>query len=96
VAGGSLTEMPLAALVRRADLPLREGETIALERLSIEVLEVGELGPVRVSFKFSESLDSDSIGLLVLSMAGLKRLSPLPVGAELTTPGLMVPKLPGM
>jgi hypothetical protein len=96
VAGGSLTEMPLAALVRRADLPLREGETIALERLSIEVLEVGELGPVRVSFKFSENLDSDSIGLLVLSMAGLKRLSPLPVGGELTTPGLMVPKLPGM
>jgi hypothetical protein len=96
VAGGSLTEMPLAALVRRADLPLQQGEVVSVERLSIEVLEAGDLGPERVRFKFSENLDSDSIGLLVLSMAGLKRLAPLPVGGELTTPGLMLPKLPGM
>jgi hypothetical protein len=96
VAGGSLTEMPLAALVRRADLRLSPGEVISIERLSIQVLEVGELGPERVRFKFSESLDSDSICLLVLSPAGLMRMAPLPVGGELTTPGLMAPKVPGM
>jgi hypothetical protein len=96
VAGGSLTEMPLAALVRRADLRLSPGEKISLERLSIQVLQVGQEGPERVRFKFSESLDSDSIGLLVLSEAGLKRMVRLPVGGELTTPGLMTPKLPGM
>jgi hypothetical protein len=96
VAEGSLTEVPLAALVRRPDLPLRAGEIISLERLSIEVLAVGERGPERVRFKFSENLDSDAIRLLVLSTEGLKRMARLPVGGELTTQGLLPPKLPGM
>ena len=96
VAQGSLTDMPIATLVRPLDLGLLPGEIISLERLSIQVFAVGPTGPQRVRFKFSESLDSDSVGLLVLSGGRLVRMAKLPVGGELATEGLLPPQLPGM
>jgi hypothetical protein len=95
VAQGSLTDIPLAALVRRNDLPLYPNEIISLERLTIRVLATNASGPGRVRFKFAESLDSGSIRILMLSPAGLRRMPPLPVGGELLAPGLF-PPMPGM
>jgi hypothetical protein len=95
VVEGSLTEMPLAALVRRPDLRFHPNETILLERMSVRVLEVGRRGPRRVRYDFSANLDSDAIRVLVLSARGLKRMAPLPIGSELVVPGLDL-RLPGI
>jgi hypothetical protein len=70
-----------AALVRRADDPLRAGDTIVLTGMTVVVREVSAAaGPTAVRFTFAEPLESPSLRWLAWQAGHYLLFAPPPVG----------------
>ena len=81
-----MLEVPTALFFRSADDPFKAGDTVSVEGLSVQVLEVARWGPSRLRFSFTKNLEHPSMVFLMLTPAGVKRARLPPPGAEVTLP----------
>jgi len=86
VVGGSMLENGFETVVRPASEPLRRGDVVRLEGLTVEVLDDVQRKPNRFAVTFERSIDDPAIALVAFTHGALRRLPPLAVGASLPLP----------
>lgn len=92
VVGGSMLTGPVELLFRRPEFPLRHGDEIALDGLTIRILKVDAEGrPVRVRFGFDVPVDDPSLVFLLATKRGMLRYPMGPVGATMAIPPAQLP-----
>jgi hypothetical protein len=84
-------------LYRSKDAPLAKGQTVSLEGLAIDVLEVTEDGrPLRVRFDFAEPLDSPRYRFYHWVDNHFREMAPPAVGdAHVLPKAIITPEWPG-
>jgi hypothetical protein len=88
---GEMLTTPGERLFRPRDAPLREGDEVRLDGLTVTVLRVGAQGPRRVRYRFDRSLDAETLPLYHAQATGLRRVRPPPIGGGMVLGGAAVP-----
>ncbi|MCX4247033.1 hypothetical protein [Paraliomyxa miuraensis] len=92
VIGGAMLTGPVEQLFRRPEFPLRAGDLIRLEGLTIRILQVDADGrPFRVRFGFDVPVDDPSLVFLLATRKGMLHYPMGPVGATLPIPPAQLP-----
>ncbi|AKF04483.1 ArnT family glycosyltransferase [Sandaracinus amylolyticus] len=69
---------------RSHEHPLREGDTVVAEEMTIRVLEMDPEGPASFEVELDRSLDDERVCLIVWRDGALRRIAPPGVGESLT------------
>jgi hypothetical protein len=92
VVGGAMLTGPVELLFRRPEFPLRRGDSVELEGMTVRILKVdGDGRPLRVRFTFDVSVDDPSLVFLLATKRGLIRYPMGPVKATMPIPPAMLP-----
>ena len=83
---GRMMETAFEIVFRSHKFPLIKGEVVQLSGLTATVLEIDEVGPIRVEFKFDRSLDDTSLFFVAWIDGRLKHIQLPPVGQSLLLP----------
>ena len=86
VIGGSMLGTEFERLFRAVRFPLRAGETIALHRAKVTVLELGATGPSKVAVEFDCPLEDSSIWFMAWKEGHLRKTAPPGVGESIILP----------
>ena len=82
VVDGHWMSSPFETLFRRATNPLLPGDSVDLGDMQADILEVDEVGPTRVKFRFDRSLDDHSLQFFAWQNQRMERFSMPPVGGQ--------------
>ncbi len=75
VVGGQMLESPLESVVRTAHNPFKVGDSVKLDDFTVKVLEVGPVGPRRITVECATSLEDASWLFLVWQNGQLQRFT---------------------
>ncbi len=81
------------SLTRARDEPLRTGDEIRLDGMTVRVVAARNGNPIQTRFRFDDALDSPSLVFLVSAPAGLVHLALPPLGQTVIVPPPQPPDL---
>jgi hypothetical protein len=84
--GGPMLQTPFERLLRSAAVPLRRGDTVALNGLSVRVLDEQDGAPTRIEARLDRPLDAPDLWCIEWRDGTLRKMTLPPVGGSVRIP----------